>query len=100
MTRKLTEITLPEGTVKRIHVNRYNIAKNAKDGGRRPQWIVQTSRGPISCHSLRASRLTGSGPDDNQLACGARVYLTTRAKIVVCIDPQETLTKRAKELIE
>jgi len=92
-------IELPAGTVKRIHVNRANIAANVKDGGRRPQWIVQTSKGPISCHKVLARNLMGSGPDDPQLSCGARVYLTTYDGVLIHIDPSQAITKRARELI-
>lgn len=96
----MKRITLKAGIIKRVHVNRFNIAKNAKDGGRRPQWIVQTSRGPVSCHKVSGSRLVGSGPDDPQLSCGARVYLTTRAALDVFVDPREDHTKLTKELLD
>lgn len=99
----MIKIDLPAGTIKRIHVNRMNIAHNAKTGDRRPQWVVQTSKGPISCHRVNISgSVAGSGPDDPQLGCGARVYLTTKAKVQVFFDSEydlENLTKRAKEVI-
>lgn len=93
---------IKSGTIKRIHVHRANIARNAKDGGKRPQWIVQTSKGPISCHAIHGSRLEGSGPEAPRLSCGARVYLTTKARVDVYIDETQGtdwLTTRAKELI-
>jgi hypothetical protein len=98
----MKEVTLPEGNIKRIHVHRANIARNVKDGGKRPQWIVQTSKGSISCHRIEAEDLVGSGPDAPQLSCGARVYLVTCSRVVVYIDETQGtdwLTTRAKELI-
>jgi len=98
----MIRVRLPAGTIKRIHVHRANIARNAKDGGRRPQWIVQTSKGPISCHKVTGSDFAGSGPDSPQLSCGARLYLTTTAALSIFIDPKsgDWLTNRAKELIK
>lgn len=98
----MKRIVLSSGTLKRIHVHRANIARNAKDGGTRPQWIVQTSKGPISCHKVTAAHLVGSGPTDPQLSCGARVYLTTKGAVTVFINEwagTDWLTKRAKELL-
>ena len=97
----MRQFTLPAGTIKRIHVNRFNIARNVKNGGKLPQWVVQTSKGSISCHRVTTyGTVHGSGPSDTQLSCGARVYLTTTGEITVFIDPRSGwLTKRAKELV-
>lgn len=99
----MIKVILPAGTKKVIHVNRANIAHNAKTGDRKPQWIVQTSKGPISCHRINVpGPLAGSGPDDPQLSCGARVYLTTKTEVQVFFDREyylEHLTKRARHLI-
>jgi hypothetical protein len=100
----MIRILLPPGRVKRIHVNRQNIARNAKDGDKRPQWIVQTGSGPISCHAVVTYGIVaGSTPEDPQLSCGARVYLTTKDPVAVLFDKEynlEHLTKRARYLIE
>lgn len=58
-----------------IHVNRQFIAKNAKDGGKRP---VYTLKGP---HGTRYAReVINHGPsklvyDGTQLSCGARAWI-------------------------
>jgi hypothetical protein len=99
----MRKFVLRDRGIKRIHVHRANIARNIKDGGTRPQWIVQTSKGPISCHKITADHLDGSGPTDPQLSCGARVYLTTRGHVTVFINEwagRDWLTTRAKELID
>lgn len=98
----MRQFILRDRGIKRVHVNRANIARNIKDSGHRPQWVVQTSKGSISCHKVTADNLVGSAPDDPQLSCGARVYLTTRGAVTVFIDPRsrDWLTDRAKELID
>jgi hypothetical protein len=47
--------------------------------------------------------VAGSTPEDPQLSCGARVYLTTKDPVAVLFDKEynlEHLTKRARYLIE
>jgi hypothetical protein len=74
--------TLPAGTVKRIHVDRRIIAQNRKNGTKLPHWTIQTSKGPIKCSEWKLlGPIQGSGPDDKQLSCGARVYMVTRSEV-------------------
>lgn len=61
--------------IARLHVNRQFIAMNAKDGRHRPVYTVKC-RGKTRC----ARSFSCTGPlhgvaDDNQLSCGARVWL-------------------------
>ncbi len=74
--------TLKAGTIKRIHVDRRVITQNRKDGGTRPHWTIQTSKGPIKCHEWKLyGPVQGSSPMDKQLSCGARVYIMTHAAV-------------------
>lgn len=73
---------LAAGTVKRIHVDRRVLAQNRKSGGDKPAWTIQTSKGPIKCSEWKLHGvIQGSGPQDKQLSCGARVYMVTYAKV-------------------
>lgn len=68
--------------LKRIHVNRHNIAANAKDGGSRPTISIRTYKGTTACHRLKIH-----GPSeivyrpDKPLSCGARLWIETRAEV-------------------
>ncbi len=74
--------SLPAGTVKRIHVDRRVVAQNRKDGGQRPPWTIQTSKGPVKCFTWRLhGPIQGVGPDYPQLSCGARIYMVTYAQV-------------------
>jgi hypothetical protein len=66
-----------------IHVNKQNVAMNAKDGGNRPVYIVRDGRGGPSRY---AREVTINGPsrfiyDGSQLRCGARAWLETEADV-------------------
>lgn len=70
-----------------IHVNRLNIAMNAKDGGSRPTLTVKTYK-----KNHKGSRVEIKGPSVlldaamcglRQLSCGARVWLETHAEVLV-----------------
>lgn len=66
-----------------VHVNKQNVAMNAKDGGERPVYIVRDGRGGPSRY---AREVIIHGPsrfiyDGTQLRCGARAWLETDAEI-------------------
>lgn len=66
-----------------IHVNRQLIAKNAKDGGNRPVYIIR--RGGKSRYGREVvvkgpSRLVYNG---SQLHCGARAWIETDAPVEI-----------------
>lgn len=61
-----------------LHVNRQNIAMNAKDGGKRPVYTLKPD-GPNS-KAIYARDVFWDGPtlavaDEDQLSCGARAWI-------------------------
>ncbi len=70
--------TIRTGLIKRIHVNRHILARNAKTGEREAPLTIQTSRGPIRANRIKirggSEMVYGAKP----LACGARVWIETR----------------------
>lgn len=73
---------LPEGTIKRIHVDRQVIARNQKHGTYDPPIKVQTSKGPIACDGavIHGPSLVIYRPD-KPIASGARLWIETRAAV-------------------
>lgn len=75
---------LKAGTVKRLHVDRRVIARNAKvpRDKREPPITVQTSKGPIKCWNAYIK-----GPSEFiyapefPLPCGAKLYIKTYAAV-------------------
>lgn len=75
--------TLPEGTIKRIHINRQNLLRNMKTGESLP---VYTIKHKGKSHRAHAINVNGPGwfPNPSMskpLACGARVWLWTKAAV-------------------
>lgn len=71
-------------TLKRIHVNRHNIAANRKDGGNRTVFTVKTYKQNHKAHEVcieGVSRLVYS--PDKPLACGAVAWIETRGDVLV-----------------
>lgn len=74
--------SIESGTVKRIHVSQVNLRANRKDGGSRPLFTIQTSKGPLYASHVDIkgkSELIGS--PDKPLKCGARIWIETRARV-------------------
>lgn len=79
---------LKAGTIKRLHVDRHIVAKNVKQGRRDPAITVQTSKG-----SHKASRVfwdgpsffvqAGVNPTIKPLNCGARLWIETKAEVIL-----------------
>jgi len=73
---------LQPGTIKRIHVNKFIISDNLKNGRNEPPITVQTSKG-----AFRARRVefTGSASfiysPDKPLKCGARCWIETKSEL-------------------
>lgn len=64
-----------------IHVNRQNIAMNAKDGGNRPVYTIKRNgktRYAREVHILGPSKMIYDG---TQLRCGARAWIETEAEL-------------------
>jgi hypothetical protein len=77
-------LAVSSGPLKRVHVNRHVIAANVKNGTDEPAVTIQTSAGSIPCYAAHID-----GPSlmrsDKPLACGARVYLETRAPVIAIV---------------
>lgn len=70
--------------LKRIHVNQYVIRGNRRDHANEPPLRIKTSRANLSAHDIEIrgpSRLIYS--PEKPLSCGARVWLETKAPLVV-----------------
>jgi hypothetical protein len=76
--------------LKRIHVNQHVIRRNTKTGERVPPLTVKTSRGNYRAESVRiegASEVIYS--PDRPLSCGARVWIETRAPVIITRSGEE-----------
>lgn len=68
--------------IKRIHVNMHVIRSNRRDGSNEPPLSIKTSKRNIRVHSIEIH-----GPSrviyrpEKPLACGARVWVETTAKV-------------------
>lgn len=70
-------------TKKIIHVNRQNMAMNAKDGSDRPVYTIKASGKTTYAREveiLGPSKLIYNG---SQLSCGARAWIETTAELVL-----------------
>lgn len=78
------KIVMPAGTIKRIHVNQHMIRRNNTTGEKNNVITVQWRN-----QSYPVDRVRINGPaetiysPDKPLSCGARVWVETRAEIVV-----------------
>lgn len=77
--------------LKRIHVNQHVIRRNKKTGEREPPVTVKTSRGNYRAGSVRIEGVSDVVySPDRALSCGARVWIETRAPVVVDADDENT----------
>jgi hypothetical protein len=75
-------ISIPAGTVKRIHVNQHVVRRNAKTGSVDPPISVKLGRRVIPCQSVEiAGPSTVIYSPAKPLACGARIWIETRAEL-------------------
>lgn len=77
----MTVKTIRAGLVKRIHVSQVNLRANRKDGGRRPVFTIQTSRGPVYAASVEIHGPSNLVNPEKPLKCGARVWVSTTAEV-------------------
>jgi hypothetical protein len=70
-----------KGLIKRIHVNRQILARNAKTGERVPPLTIQTSKGPIRARRVRVIGSSEMVYGEKPLSCGARVWLETKSAV-------------------
>ena len=79
-----TPITIPRGNLKRIHVNQHVVKRNAKTGEREAPITIKANGTNVRCHAVVID-----GPSavvyspDKPLQCGARLWVETRAELVI-----------------
>jgi len=77
--------------LKRIHVNQHVIRRNTKTGEREPPVTVKTSRANYRAESVRIEGVSDViYSPDRALSCGARVWIETRAPVVVNAGAENT----------
>jgi hypothetical protein len=75
---------LRAGILKRIHVNQHAIRRNARADTREPPISVKTAGGSYHCSSVAiAGPSSVTYSPDKPLSCGARVWVETRAPIIL-----------------
>lgn len=82
---RFEDVTLPAGSLKRIHVNQFVIKRFHKTGEDEPAWIIRTSQGT---YYARHWEMTGPVEGIQSLAkpmpgCSARLWLETRSEIIL-----------------
>lgn len=82
----MSTVTLPEGKIKRIHVNRQRIDANRKYEEDAPTITVKCGGKNYYGHTVEIVGLSRLSQRDPPLSCGARVYLTTTGQ--VCINDE------------
>ena len=80
----MSDVRLPKGIKKRIHVNQHRIRKNSKEGTREPVITTKTSSGNFygSEVQIKGESRVIYRPDA-PLPCGAKVWIETVAEIVI-----------------
>jgi hypothetical protein len=76
-----TATSLPEGTIKRIHVDQHRIRANNTDGTNLPVLTVQAAGGPYKAHEVEVLGPSTIVYNGEQLSCGARCWIETRAAV-------------------
>lgn len=69
--------------MKIIHVNRQNIAMNAKDGGNRQVYIVRDGKSTRYAREVIINGPSRLVYDGTQLSCGARAWIETNAEVIL-----------------
>lgn len=73
--------SIRRGLVKRIHVSQVNMRANRKDGGSRPVFTIQTSKGPLYARHVEIVGASALVNPEKPLKCGARIWIETRAEV-------------------
>ena len=84
-----SELILPEGKLKRIHINQHVIRANSKNEERKPPITVKTSDAnhkgwSVDIHGV--SQVVYR--PDKPLNCGAKVWMETTAAITLSLIPE------------
>lgn len=88
-------ILLPEGNLKRLHIDQRRLRANTKDGTNLPILTLQTTGGPYKGH-----RMVIHGPSvlvstDGQLSCGARAWVSTRSAVTITVEEDRSEDNRS-----
>lgn len=79
-------ITMPPGTIKRIHVNQHVIRENKKTGAKENVVTIQWRN---KSYRVRTVNIAGKSEviysPDKPLSCGARVWVETRAEVTATV---------------
>ena len=73
--------SIRRGLVKRIHVSQVNMRANRKDGGKRPVFTIQTSRGPLYARHVVIKGPSALVNPGKPMSCGARIWVITTAEV-------------------
>lgn len=79
------EVTLPEGTIKRIHIDQHRNKANKADGGDRPVYTVQCGGVSHKAHEVVIYGQSVFKGNASALSCGAIHYLETTAEVSTVI---------------
>jgi hypothetical protein len=76
-----TEANIPDGLIKRIHVDMHVLRDNTKNGTDNPVLTVQARGGPYKAHEVIIDGPSRIVYDGGQLSCGARCWIETTASV-------------------
>lgn len=84
-----TELILPDGKLKRIHINQHIIRANSKNEERKPPITIKTSDAnhkgwSVDIHGVSSVRYR----PDKPLNCGAKVWLETTSAVTLSLTPE------------
>ena len=83
------ELILPEGKLKRIHINQHVIRANSKNEDRKPPITVKTSDGNHKGWAVDIHGVTSvTYQPDKPLNCGAKVWIETRSAVTISLNPE------------
>ena len=83
------EMCLPEGKLKRIHINQHVIRANSKNEERKPPITVKTSDANHKGYSVDIHGVSSvMYRPDKPLNCGAKVWMETRSAVTISLNPE------------
>jgi hypothetical protein len=86
------QVTLPAGTIKRVHIDQSRIRSNINSGENLPPITVQAQGGPYKAHEVIIDGPSVLVYNGNQLSCGARLWIESRAEIrTILVDESSDL---------
>ena len=83
---------VPEGPIKRLHVDQHRIRKGE------PAMTVQTSRGPMKGSQVYVAGSSTLVQGEKPLSCGARVWIETHGEVVILDADRELYPETGGEM--